>query len=157
VTKYESLGFSSYCDYLNSGHWAAFKAKYRASKLPKVCAICRRPGIQLHHHDYSRLGKESLDDVTPLCHLHHERVHDVLNKARKSVSETRWAIEIIKKDIQDRRPHVPGPRERQALIAARRELCRSIPRGLKSVPAHRQNDTATDEELAMRKIAAGFR
>ncbi len=90
-----SLGYCSYEAYLRSPHWKRFKKSYRDSGLSMTCAVCQRKPIQLHHHDYSRLGAELLTDVDPLCGDHHNKVHDLLKREKKSVKATKWAIGVL--------------------------------------------------------------
>lgn len=83
-----SLGFSSYEDYLASGHWQDFKARYRKSGLPIRCAVCGASPVQLHHHNYERLGSETFDDVTLLCRQHHVEIHQLLKDRHWPVGRT---------------------------------------------------------------------
>lgn len=78
LEKLKSLGYSSYDDYLRSGHWHTFKRTYRYSGKPCQCAVCGDRRYHLHHHTYSNLGCESVEDVTPLCEYHHSAVHNWL-------------------------------------------------------------------------------
>jgi hypothetical protein len=91
------LGFNTYDDYLSSDHWQRFKEKYRKSGLPLNCAVCHQGPIQLHHHTYERLGQESLKDVDPLCHIHHESVHEYLKQKSLSLRKTADAINHLRK------------------------------------------------------------
>ncbi len=93
------LGFASYAGYLRSARWTAFKATYAQSNRPKTCAVCDSKSIQLHHHDYTRLGKEVPTDVTPLCRGHHIAVHELLKLLSKSVFFTSAAIACIRESI----------------------------------------------------------
>ncbi len=94
--RLQSLGFSDYQTYLASPHWQEFKQCYRASGLPMLCAVCGSKPIQLHHHDYTRLGSEQLADVTPLCRTHHEEIHGVLKENRWPVNLTARAVLILR-------------------------------------------------------------
>jgi hypothetical protein len=91
-----ALGFGSYADYLAADHWKDFKQQYRESGRPRTCAVCGGGLVQLHHHDYSRLGSESLDDVTPLCREHHAAVHGWLKANGKMVNATHKAVAALK-------------------------------------------------------------
>lgn len=94
--RLHALGFSSYAEYLNSDHWHNFRKAYRESGRPRVCAVCGASPIQLHHHTYDRLGREPLDDVTPLCRPHHEAVHEWLKLAGKPVGATKRAVAALR-------------------------------------------------------------
>ncbi len=95
--RLRSLGYESYEAYLASPHWQTFKASYRVSGLPLVCAVCGLKPVQLHHHTYERLGAERLGDVTPLCRLHHEAVHAVLKDKRWLVERTKKVIRLLRR------------------------------------------------------------
>lgn len=48
-----------------------------------ACAVCgSRTDLELHHHDYQRLGRERYEDLVPLCAAHHRHVHDVYDASR---------------------------------------------------------------------------
>jgi len=69
-----------YADYMNSPAWAARKRRWfrehwaRTHQLA-VCVVCGARPVELHHMDYGRLGNEKHDQLTPLCHAHHARIH----------------------------------------------------------------------------------
>ena len=82
-------GYRSLFHYLLSDHWKQVKEEYRATVhltgkdagyrkrgRPQSCVVCRAPNVDLHHRTYLRLGEERLDDLVPLCRLHHDRLHD---------------------------------------------------------------------------------
>jgi hypothetical protein len=93
------LGFDSYDDYLRGEHWAAFKCAYRESCRPLKCRVCGSLKIEFHHINYDRLGNETLDDVVPLCGLHHEMVHDWLTTHHKFVQKSWKAIRELKASL----------------------------------------------------------
>ena len=69
-----------YADYMNSPTWAArkrrwFREHWERTHEPAVCVVCGARPVDLHHMDYGRLGNEKDDDVVPLCHVHHDRIH----------------------------------------------------------------------------------
>lgn len=74
--RLRDLGYDSYADYLRSEHWAATKARYAASALPKGCWVCGHCPADLHHRTYARLGREHLPDLLPLCRKHHQQTHE---------------------------------------------------------------------------------
>lgn len=64
-----------YREYLVSDHWFAFR-DYVFSKKGYRCELCRATEcIELHHLTYARLGHERIEDVRPLCRLHHRQQH----------------------------------------------------------------------------------
>lgn len=69
------MGYSSYTEYLRGPEWANLKLRYEASRLPKKCRGCFDPHHELHHRTYKRLGRESLNDLIPLCRSCHARLH----------------------------------------------------------------------------------
>ncbi len=103
--KLNDLGFESYAQYLASDHWHDFKVRYKADGRSMHCAVCSSTPIQLHHHDYARLGSESLDDVTPLCRPCHYRTHKLLRNAGLSVLATQWAMHKIKERLSKQKTH----------------------------------------------------
>ena len=71
----ESMGFSSYDEFLKSEWWvmkreAIFEAK------GKKCEICgSKYGIEIHHKTYEHLGNEPLKDIMVVCHACHLKLH----------------------------------------------------------------------------------
>ncbi len=96
VDRLSALGFASYDAYLRGDHWSDFKRRYRASKMPMRCVVCGHAKIQLHHHDYGRIGSELFTDVTPLCGEHHEKVHAVLKEKSWFVSRTNDVVVLLR-------------------------------------------------------------
>jgi len=95
--RLSDLGFASYGEYLRSAHWSVFKATYKASGRSVKCAVCQVGPIQLHHHTYDRLGAELLDDVTPLCRIHHVAVHEwIKSHPKKFVEHTSEAVAMLR-------------------------------------------------------------
>jgi hypothetical protein len=64
-------------DYQQSPNWRRFKRKYLADpSTPKACVVCGNTNFVLHHWTYERWGgQERLDDVVPMCPVHHRRLH----------------------------------------------------------------------------------
>jgi hypothetical protein len=72
VTKAE------YAEYLRSDHWLELRRTYRAER-PWQCRSCgEKKRLDLHHLTYKRLGKEHLDDLTPLCRSCHQAKHGIV-------------------------------------------------------------------------------
>lgn len=90
-----SAGYKSYNDYLNSPHWKEFRRRYSISNQPQRCRLCPSTKIELHHIIYTHLGKERLDDVTPLCRTHHQEVHRWLEEHKLPIIETEYAIQRL--------------------------------------------------------------
>jgi hypothetical protein len=86
-------GYTSYANYLQSGHWLDFRKRYRASGLPQRCAVCPEPSYDLHHKTYVRIGCEQLTDVVPLCRDCHKEVHRILDARRWPVEKTDRVID----------------------------------------------------------------
>ena len=72
----QTLWPPSYRTYLLSDSWRATRERYRASKLPQGCWVCRVPNVDLHHRTYARLGNEKVIDLVPLCREHHDQLHE---------------------------------------------------------------------------------
>jgi len=94
-----------YRDYLRSPAWRAVRARFIASRIPKLCAGCDRawgPGDHLHHKSYNRLGAERLSDLVPLCASCHKFVHDEVGPdfamlwagTRKALQRRRRALRL---------------------------------------------------------------
>jgi len=100
-----SLGFSTYNDYLSGEHWLNFRKEYKASGKPKRCAVCNANRYQLHHHNYDNLGKETVEDVTPLCREHHVAVHAWLKTHYMgAVWHTSKAVRALRATIATKKP-----------------------------------------------------
>jgi hypothetical protein len=69
------LGYKTYYHYLNSAHWKNFRKEYRNSDNPQKCVECGSSNFTLHHKSYENLGKETFDDVIPLCRFCHNKTH----------------------------------------------------------------------------------
>lgn len=66
---------ASYEQYINSPEWQTKRALYKRSRKWECrrCGIKR--GLHLHHLTYRNFGRESLDDLLPLCSPCHDLVH----------------------------------------------------------------------------------
>lgn len=73
--RLRALSLATYSDYLRSAHWQHFSMMVATPY--RNCHVCGRTGSDLHHPDYSVLGRERADDVVPLCEEHHGIVHRV--------------------------------------------------------------------------------
>jgi 5-methylcytosine-specific restriction endonuclease McrA len=65
----------NYADYLRSPAWQDRRAAalIRAGNRCQVCNSDKR--LDVHHRDYSRLGREANGDLTVLCRTCHARHH----------------------------------------------------------------------------------
>lgn len=66
---------TSYRAYLRSAEWA----QKRAAAIARAgyrCQVCNRPGrLEVHHRDYSVLGRESEADLLVMCQECHALFH----------------------------------------------------------------------------------
>ena len=72
---------TSYDRYMHSAAWTRGRNRwleqhYTRSEEPPVCVVCGAGRFELHHLDYDRLGRETYDDLLPLCREHHRALHD---------------------------------------------------------------------------------
>jgi hypothetical protein len=103
------LGFGTYRDYIKSDHWKNFVLRYRASNRPQVCNECGKIEVQLHHVIYKRLGCELLDDVIPLCKLHHKLIHNRhIEESKKPTKKPRSKYWQNKGRVAQRNNGLPG-------------------------------------------------
>lgn len=79
-TRLLGLGFASYREYLESGHWQDTRRRYWASDQPHDCICGETEGLQLHHMTYQRIGREALTDLTPLCGRCHSMIHALVER-----------------------------------------------------------------------------
>lgn len=86
--KLRKLGYTSYRDYLASDHWRALRRAYCEAGLPQCCLACGSPWFQLHHRTYTRLGREQLGDLLPLCGDCHTKVHEYERTHRTTIQAT---------------------------------------------------------------------
>lgn len=72
-----------YTNYMASASWLRrrawwFREHRRCTREPAECAVCgTTKNLELHHHDYLRLGREAYGDLIALCAAHHRRLHDI--------------------------------------------------------------------------------
>lgn len=126
-----ALGFATYDAYLNGPHWKDIKKRWKESGRPMLCDVCNEGPIHLHHHNYSRLGQESLDDIDPLCRRHHEQVHEFLKHHGPRVNRTAKAIAYLKSQLNqpvlasEAKPSKKTPKERRR---CKTSSCRNLPK-----------------------------
>ena len=105
ISKLQSIGYSSYREYLNSDHWKTTRKNFfsRSQRIIKMkreggicCEFCRTSGkINLHHKTYERLGCERTTDLIILCDGCHQTVHD-LNRSVSLPTRTKQVRKLLK-------------------------------------------------------------
>lgn len=60
--------------YLKSDHWRALRTE-KLRKSSGLCAVCGKPGNDLHHIDYKRLFDVTTADLRLLCRPCHDGLH----------------------------------------------------------------------------------
>jgi hypothetical protein len=74
LNGWQSLGFKSYHEFLQSDLWKE-KRKYILSLRP-ICENCRvNKSTEVHHTDYAWVGNEKGCDLKALCYGCHRKVH----------------------------------------------------------------------------------
>ncbi len=91
----DNLGHTNYQDYLESQHWIDFRDDY-FSRNPRRCTISGDlVDIQLHHISYINIGKETDDDVIPLCEKMHQLVHELNENRQIPLRECHIAVQEV--------------------------------------------------------------
>lgn len=88
-----AVKLSAYETYIRSSAWRRVRQRYINSKLPKVCAGCKKPwgkGDHLHHRTYKNFGAERLMDLVPLCEPCHSAVHRLYDSDPKWKRKGLW-------------------------------------------------------------------
>lgn len=84
-----------------------------------VCAVCGRAELlQLHHHDYTRMGAERHGDLVAMCKADHEQFHLIWDSSLqwrrmpRAVGSPALVIVMAEARGRRRRPgrHVDGSR-----------------------------------------------
>lgn len=117
----KKLGYQTYGQYLTSEHWREIKEQYRNSGLQQDCFVCHDPNVDLHHKTYKRLGEERLDDLVPLCRLHHEAAHRLLAEWLETGANP-GGHNIYRAAAELKKQYRARPREERAASAAPRKL-----------------------------------
>lgn len=74
------MAYIDYHLYLQSPRWAALRSKYITQNPSTRCFICgKRFFLQLHHTDYSQLGKERINhNLFVVCDTCHRKANFLL-------------------------------------------------------------------------------
>jgi 5-methylcytosine-specific restriction endonuclease McrA len=75
-----------YHTYIKSKTWEYRKNKYFGKT--RRCSICKSTGSHVHHKTYTRLGKETKQDLVLLCGACHKAFHDTHAISSSMVVET---------------------------------------------------------------------
>ncbi len=79
---------ATYVAYMASPAWLTRRGWWmrehrRRTGTAAVCAVCgSRIQIELHHQEYTRLGRETYDDLTAVCARHHRQLHDIYDACK---------------------------------------------------------------------------
>lgn len=119
--RLKKFGYRTYRQYLRSAHWRDLQAKYRSSPLQQDCFVCHDDNVDLHHRTYKRLGEERLDDLVPLCRLHHEEAHRLLAEWLETGASP-GGHNIYRAAAELKKQYRARPREERAASAAPRKL-----------------------------------
>jgi hypothetical protein len=96
--------YQNYREYLLSPEWAQVRERFRKSKLPQQCQVCKcKENLHLHHKTYARLYNERLTDLCWLCADCHDWVHRFIKqKDNKSRHNERTAVKTLRKRYERR-------------------------------------------------------
>lgn len=83
-----------YIKYLKSNHWKARKKQFWENHK-KICFCCNRVAEQIHHCDYSRLGREKDSDLVPLCRSCHEYITEMVYRGDMKLKEAHLIYQKI--------------------------------------------------------------
>lgn len=102
--RLDQLGIRTLGEYLGRDHWKRTREGYY-DRNPRFCYVCGSDdAINLHHHDYSTLGRETDHDLTPLCRRHHEDVHVAHAQGRVPLAEAHVRVRRKYDVLMERRP-----------------------------------------------------
>jgi len=71
VIVYQSM---PYAEYLKTERWQYFRAE-AMSRARNKCQMCSKTATQVHHNNYSRVGRENPEDLIALCGQCHAKHH----------------------------------------------------------------------------------
>src|SRR5699024_3169644 len=75
-----------YEEYLKTEHWRHFRSE-AISFFGKKCQLCndKEKIIHIHHKTYENKGRETFNDVIPLCNTCHKKVHAMVKNGHHEV------------------------------------------------------------------------
>jgi len=77
ATQLANLGYKDYKTYLKGEHWKKFKQWTKKQGFYDSCYVCGdKNSINLHHFKYVHVDKDQALCILPLCHIHHQEIHD---------------------------------------------------------------------------------
>jgi hypothetical protein len=131
-------GYPTYDDYLRSRHWRQFRARYQQERRWR-CVICEATtGLELHHKRYDTLGRESFDDVCPLCSDCHPLLHQLHREGQGGLDPSALFVPAL-------------GRQRRAL-AAKRAQAMHTPRERRRAYEERERATRMGRSEAERRL-----
>jgi len=83
TTAEDFRGKVGYSRYLKTDWWIKRRADYWKTHERK-CYCCGHYADNLHHNNYSRMGRESDKDFVALCHDCHTKVHEIQKETGKT-------------------------------------------------------------------------
>ena len=126
-----------YRKYINSDLWKTKREEALAHHGHRCASCGTTKNIQVHHISYLRLshngpGKETMEDLIPLCGRHHQLVHkliDELKERNKNIPGYNWekaskeAIEFIKssESANLRRRQKPKKKKKKRVTKSKRK------------------------------------
>jgi hypothetical protein len=116
----------NYYEYINSPAWSAKRTSFLASghKRSRYCYTCRRPwqkGWHIHHLTYERLGEENFNDLTVICPICHEKIHDLHNMLVDRQGRKGPKVSLKNSSKKARRAHKAELREEKKRNASRKK------------------------------------
>lgn len=110
--------FTSIYEYEKSVYWELTRERYRLSGREWACAVCRRERPQLHHLAYRDLGKESLDDLMPLCEDHHYEVEKHVRRTKGELNRREATFDYLTRtEARAEKGRIRSPHKLNALLA----------------------------------------
>lgn len=87
----------NYSEYLESEVWQRTR-RWALDKAGDKCQLCKSDiKLNVHHNDYSRLGKEEPSDIIVLCEHCHKKFHGKKSEPLELKVENPEASKLIKR------------------------------------------------------------